>query len=75
MWFERFVIVVTSLERSHLPSAWDYFRPTLFDASILAGSFGLFLTLFTLFCRYLPMVAISEVKGSSSAAHAGSDHG
>jgi len=75
MWFERFVIVVTSLERSHLPSAWDYFHPTLFDASILAGSFGLFLTLFTLFCRYLPMVAISEVKGVSSAAHAGPHHG
>jgi molybdopterin-containing oxidoreductase family membrane subunit len=70
MWFERFVIVVTSLSRSHLPSSWDYFSPTVLDITTLMGSFGLFLTLFVLFCRYLPMVAIAEVKGGSSAAHA-----
>jgi molybdopterin-containing oxidoreductase family membrane subunit len=69
MWFERFVIVVTSLSRTFLPSAWDYFSPTILDITILAGSFGLFLTLFTLFCRYLPMVAIAEVKGASKASH------
>jgi len=63
MWFERFVIVVTSLHRDFLPSAWGYYTPTLWDALTLIGSFGLFFTMFCLFVRYLPMVAISEVKG------------
>ncbi len=62
MWFERFVIVVTSLSRDFLPSSWGYFKPTLIDILMLLGSFGLFLTLFLLFFRFLPMVAISEVK-------------
>lgn len=62
MWFERFVIIVTSLSQDFLPSSWDYFRPTWVDLLTLAGSFGLFFTLFLLFCRYLPMVAIAEVK-------------
>lgn len=63
MWFERFVICVTSLSRDFLPSSWGYFRPTFFDIMMLIGSFGIFFTLFSLFCRYLPVVAISEVKG------------
>ncbi len=62
MWFERFVIVVTSLSRDFLPSSWDYFTPTWVDILTLAGSFGLFFTLFLLFIRYLPMVAMAEVK-------------
>ncbi len=62
MWFERFVIVVTSLHADFLPSSWDYFRPTFWDISTLIGSFGLFFTMFTLFVRFLPMVAMSEVK-------------
>ena len=62
MWFERFVITVTSLSRDFLPSSWGYFRPTLVDVLMLIGSFGLFFTLFLLFCRFLPMVAMSEVK-------------
>lgn len=62
MWFERFVITVTSLSRDFLPSSWDYFRPTLIDILMLLGSFGLFFTLFLLFCRYLPVIAMSEVK-------------
>ena len=62
MWFERFVIVVT-LSRDYLPSAWDYYSPTIYDIGILIGSFGLFFTLFLLFLRYWPMVAMSEVKG------------
>ncbi len=74
MWFERFVIVVTSLARSMLPSTWDYFTPTPWDIATLIGSFGLFLTLFCLFCRYLPIVAISEVKGTLPEAHAGGHH-
>ena len=62
MWFERFVIIVTSLHRSFLPSAWGYFKPTIFDISTFVGSIGLFLTMFCLFVRFLPIVAIAEVK-------------
>jgi molybdopterin-containing oxidoreductase family membrane subunit len=62
MWFERFVIVASSLHRDFLPSSWDYFSPTIWDLAGLLGSFGLFFTLFVLFVRFLPMVAISEVK-------------
>lgn len=75
MWFERFVIIVTSLHRDFLPSSWGYFRPTIVDILTFVGSFGLFLTLFLLFVRFLPMIAISEVKGvmatgkGSAAAH------
>jgi molybdopterin-containing oxidoreductase family membrane subunit len=74
MWFERFVIVVTSLSRSFVPSSWDYFRPTLLDFTTLAGSFGLFFTLFLLFMRYAPVVAIAEVKQASKYGHAGVEH-
>ena len=75
MWFERFVIVITSLSRDFLPSSWGYYKPTFWDFSLLAGSFGLFFTLFLLFCRYLPMVAMSEVKAFHPSAHAhGDDH-
>jgi Ni/Fe-hydrogenase subunit HybB-like protein len=63
MWFERFVIIVTSLSRDFLPSSWGYFRPTIIDISTFVGTFGLFFTLFLLFIRYLPMIALSEVKG------------
>jgi molybdopterin-containing oxidoreductase family membrane subunit len=63
MWFERFVIVVSSLHRDFLPASWDYYSPTVWDMAALAGSFGLFLTLFCLFVRFVPMVATAEVKG------------
>jgi molybdopterin-containing oxidoreductase family membrane subunit len=62
MWFERFVIIVTSLHRDFLPSAWDYFIPTFWDIACLVGSFGLFFTMFCLFVRFVPMVATAEVK-------------
>ncbi len=62
MWFERFVITVTSLSRDFLPSSWAYFKPTLTDASLLIGSFGLFFTLVLLFTKSLPVVSIAEVK-------------
>ena len=71
MWFERFVIVVSSLNRDFLPSSWHYFTPTAIDLLTFLGSFGLFLTLFLLFCRYLPQVAIAEIKGVMPQAHAG----
>ena len=62
MWFERFVIVVTSLHHDFLPSSWDYFTPTIWDVATLLGSFGLFFTLFCLFVRFLPIVAMAEAK-------------
>jgi molybdopterin-containing oxidoreductase family membrane subunit len=62
MWFERFVIITTSLHRDFLPSAWGHFTPTIWDVSCLLGSFGLFFTMFCLFVRFVPMVATSEVK-------------
>jgi molybdopterin-containing oxidoreductase family membrane subunit len=63
MWFERFVIIVTSQERDFLPSSWADYAPTSIEVATLAGSFGLFFTCFLLFCRFLPMIAIAEVKG------------
>ncbi|MCE9637007.1 MAG: polysulfide reductase NrfD [Planctomycetes bacterium] len=63
MWFERFVIIVTSLSRDYLPSSWSGYTPTLVEIATLIGSFGLFFTLFLLFCRFVPMIAASEVKG------------
>ena len=77
MWFERFVIVVTSLSRDFLPSSWGYFSPTITDISILLGSFGLFFTLTLLFTRFLPSIAIAEIKAVSEGAqptHHGEDH-
>jgi len=62
MWFERFVIIVTTLHRDFLPSSWGVYVPTWVEALTLAGSFGLFFTMFLLFLRYLPMVAMAEVK-------------
>lgn len=69
MWFERFVIVITSLSRDYLPSSWAYFTPTWVDVLMFVGSFGLFFTLFLLFMRFLPAVAISEVKNVMPQAH------
>lgn len=63
MWFERFVIVISSLASDFLPSSWGYFSPSIYDIGFLLGSFGLFFTLFLLFLRFLPMIAMSEVKG------------
>src|SRR5215469_9506902 len=63
MWFERFVIIVVGLHRAFLPSGWGMFYPTVFDVGILIGSFGLFFTCFLLFIRFLPMIAMWEIKG------------
>jgi molybdopterin-containing oxidoreductase family membrane subunit len=62
MWFERFVIIVTSLHRDYLPSSCAMFYPTWVDVSIFIGSLGLFFTLFLLFLRVLPAIAMAEVK-------------
>lgn len=68
MWFERFVIIVTSLHRDYLASSWGYFTPTWVDVFTFVGSFGLFMTLFLLFIRFLPAIAISEVKAVTPQA-------
>jgi molybdopterin-containing oxidoreductase family membrane subunit len=85
MWAERFVIIATSLHRDFLPSSWGYFTPTWVDMLTFLGTFGLFLFLFTLFVRFLPMVALSEIKGMVATermhdavhgtAHGPDDHG
>jgi molybdopterin-containing oxidoreductase family membrane subunit len=77
MWFERFVIVVTSLSQDFLPANWDYYSPTIWDILTFVGSFGLFFTLFLLFVRFLPMVAMAEVKTVLPEAdpHHGGSHG
>ncbi len=69
MWFERFVIVVSSLSRDYLPTSWGYYRPSIIDVLTFVGSFGLFFTLFLLFVRFLPMVGMAEVKGVMPQAH------
>jgi molybdopterin-containing oxidoreductase family membrane subunit len=62
MWFERFVIIVTSLSRDFLPASWGMYTPTIHDFGILVFSFGLFFTLILLFVKSLPVVSIAEVK-------------
>jgi len=63
MWFERFVIIVTSLHRDFLPSSWAGYVPTFVEITTFVGSFGLFFTLFLVFCRFVPVIAMAEVKG------------
>jgi molybdopterin-containing oxidoreductase family membrane subunit len=62
MWFERFVIVVTSLYRDFLPSSWGTYRATKWDYMTYVGTLGLFTALFLLFVRFLPMIPISEIR-------------
>jgi Ni/Fe-hydrogenase subunit HybB-like protein len=75
MWFERFVIIVTSLHRGFLPSTWAMYHPTWTDIGMFVGSFGLFFTMFLLFCKFLPMIAMAEVKSVMPQAHASHGHG
>ncbi len=62
MWFERFVIVVTSLHRDYLTSSWTMYKPTIVEVGLFIGTLGLFFTAFFLFIRVFPVIAISEVK-------------
>ncbi len=62
MWFERFVIIVTSLHRDYLPSSWAMFKPTLTEIGLYIGTFGVFFMLFLLFIRVFPVIAIAEIK-------------
>ena len=63
MWFERYVIVVTSLSKDFLPSSWATYSPTIIEIGIFVGTLGLFTLGILMFFRYVPMIAISEVKG------------
>ena len=62
MWFERFVIIATTLARDYIPSSWSYYTPTWVEIGLFVGTIGLFFTLFLLFTRVAPVVAIAEVK-------------
>jgi len=62
MWFERFVIIVTSLHRDYLPSAWTMFSPTFIDIGIYLGTIGFFFVLFLLYARTFPVIAQAELK-------------
>jgi molybdopterin-containing oxidoreductase family membrane subunit len=73
MWYERFNIIVTSLSRSYLPSTWTSYHPTYIEVGIYLGTIGLFTTAVLLFFRYLPMIAIHEVK--SVLKHNELEHG
>ena len=63
MWFERFVIIVTSLYRDYLPSSWaTYYSPTIWEVGFYLGTFGLFFTCYFLFSKFMPVIAIAEIK-------------
>jgi Ni/Fe-hydrogenase subunit HybB-like protein len=62
MWLERFEIVVTSLHRDYMPSAWGMYYPTKWDWATYVGTIGLFLTLFLLFIRALPLISMFEIR-------------
>jgi Ni/Fe-hydrogenase subunit HybB-like protein len=85
MWFERFVIIATTLARDYLPSSWSLYSPTWVEICLFIGSLGLFFTCFLIFARYAPVVAIAEVKsilkaagdqyeGKNTHGHAHDDH-
>lgn len=77
MWFERFVIIVTSLSRDFLPSSWGMYTPTIYDLGILMFSFGLFFTNVLIFVKTMPSVSISEIKAvvdGAQPSHRGGGH-
>ena len=78
MWFERFVIIVTSLYRDYLPSSWStYYTPTIWEIGFYLGTFGLFFTCYFLFSKFFPVIAVAEIKhilkksGETYKVHAG----
>jgi molybdopterin-containing oxidoreductase family membrane subunit len=62
MWLERYMIIVTSLNQDYLPSSWANFIATVVDNGALYGSIGLFMVLFFMFIRFLPMISMYEVR-------------
>jgi len=76
MWFERFVIIVTSLARDFLPSSWGYYSPSIVEIFTFFGTFGVFSVLFLLFIRFLPIMPMAELKAVTPQAdvHSGDRH-
>jgi molybdopterin-containing oxidoreductase family membrane subunit len=83
MWFERFVIIATTLARDYLPSSWSFYKPSWVEVGIFTGTIGIFFVLYLLFVRVAPVVAIAEVKSilkssgdqySGENAHSHHDH-
>lgn len=78
MWFERFVIIVTSLHRDYLPSSWTMFHPTMYDIGEFIFTFGLFFTAFLLFAKFFPVINMAEVKsivkGNSEKVNSNAKH-
>src|SRR5690554_5642816 len=70
MWFERFIIIATTLARDYLPSSWSYYTPSWVEIGIFIGTLGIFFTMYLVFTRIAPVVAIAEVK---SVLKSGSD--
>ncbi|HMS97884.1 MAG TPA: polysulfide reductase NrfD [Saprospiraceae bacterium] len=68
MWFERFVIIATTLARDYLPSSWSYYSPTWVEIGIFLGSLGLFFTCYLIFSRVAPVVAVAEIKSILKAS-------
>jgi molybdopterin-containing oxidoreductase family membrane subunit len=68
MWFERFVIIATSLARDFLPSSWGYYSPSIVEIFTFFGTFGVFSVLFLLFVRFLPIMAVAELKAVTPQA-------
>lgn len=68
MWFERFVIIATTLARDYLPSSWSYYRPTWVEIGLFIGTLGLFFTLYLIFTRVAPVVAVAEIKAILKSA-------
>jgi Ni/Fe-hydrogenase subunit HybB-like protein len=63
MWFERFVIIVTSVYRDYVPSSWStYYSPSLYELGFYLGTFGLFFTCYFLFSKFFPVIALAEIK-------------
>jgi molybdopterin-containing oxidoreductase family membrane subunit len=62
MWFERYVIIVTSIHRDYDPSSWGEFHPTSVDVGVFIGTLGIFFTLFLAFARFFPVLALNELK-------------
>lgn len=71
MWFERFVIIITSVAHDFIPYAWGLYHPTIIEFGIMLGSFSLFFFLFFLFVKHMPSVAMTEMK---EIVHQGADH-
>ncbi|OAM91728.1 polysulfide reductase NrfD [Termitidicoccus mucosus] len=75
MWFERFVIIVTSLARDFLPSSWGYYSPSIVEIFTFFGTFGVFSVLFLLFIRFLPIMPMAELKAVTPQADPHAHHG